>query len=300
MNEGLPSVIRGGQSMALCGFPYYGSDVGGYRWAPHKELFIRWAQFGAFCPIMEVGGKSYHEPWMFDHETVMIFRQYAQLHAHMLPYLWHYANVAVETGDPMIRPLIWHFPHDSSAWEEEFEYMLGEELLVAPIFRPGNIRSIYLPEGIWMDFWSGEVLKGPMHIDSYLTPLSQLPLFLSVTPKTLELFLAPLLTRQLADFDDRIVYFTWGVKKFILKAPLERLLEQMDIFRESYPGNDGPIRDEDIAVLKEGVKAFSTYMQGEYQRGHFPEHVNETLSQRLDMIELNMMLHEKLSQELDE
>jgi len=110
MNKGLPSVIRGGQSMALCGFPYWGSDVGGYRWGPRKELFIRWAQFGAFCPIMEVGGKSYHEPWMFDSETVSIFRRYAQLHEHIFPYLWHYATVAAETGDPVIRPLFWHFP----------------------------------------------------------------------------------------------------------------------------------------------------------------------------------------------
>ena len=299
MDRGLPSVIRGGQSMAICGFPYWGSDVGGYRWGPHKELFIRWTQFGAFCPIMEVGGKSYHEPWMFDSETVSIFRRYAQLHAHMFPYLWHYANVAVQEGDPMIRPLFWHFPEDSNAWEEEFEYMLGEELLVAPLYRPGNIRSVYIPQGEWMDFWSGEILSGPLYIDSYLTQLSQIPLFLSVKQTTSELLLGPLLNQQLTDFESRVDYFTWGLKKFILRPPIERLLKQMDIFRESFPRTYGPCTIEELLQLEEGVSTFSMYLQGEYQRGHFPDHVHETLSQRLEMVELNIMLHKKLFKVLD-
>lgn len=177
--------------------------------------------------------------------------------------------------------------------------MLGEELLVAPLYRPGNIRSIYLPEGTWIDFWSGEILNGPMHIDSYLTQLSQIPLFLSVTPTTPELFLGPMLNKQLMDFESRVDYFTRGMKKFLLKTPIERLLEQMDIFRESFPKLYGPCTAEDILQLEEGVGTFTVYLQGEYQRGHFPEHVYEALSQRLEMVELNIMLHEKLLQVLD-
>jgi len=170
---------------------------------------------------------------------------------------------------------------------------------VAPIYRPGNIRSVYLPEGRWVDFWSGEILNGPLHIKRYLTNLSQLPLFLFVNQSTLELFIDPLLDQQLTDLEDRVEYFARGVKKYLLRLPHKRLLEQMEKFRASFPDPDGHVTPEDILVLQNGVKAFTVYVQGEYQRGHFPDHVYETLSQRLEMVELNMMLQNKLTRALD-
>jgi alpha-D-xyloside xylohydrolase len=184
--SGLQSVITAGQTAGLSGFPYWSSDIGGYFGVPTDEVFIRWAQFGAFSPIMQIHGMGKREPWEFSRETLEIYRYYAQLHLDLFPYTYTYAYRAHSTGLPLMRSLALEFPNDPGAWGDvaEHEYMFGEELLVAPVYYGLNrYRHTYLPslggaagEGAWLDFWTGRPAEAG---HSYVVPagLDTIPVF---------------------------------------------------------------------------------------------------------------------------
>jgi len=182
--RGLPAVIRAIQSASISGFPFWGSDIGGFEKGPaSKECFIRWTQFGAFSPIMELGGGGCHEPWdfsVYDEETLTLYRLYARLHSALIPYIASYGYIAAKNGTPIVRPLFFQFPRDLHAplWDD-YEYMFGEYILVAPVYKEGGIRDIYLPEGTWIYWWDEKkVLRGPRVIKRFPAPLSQIPLFI--------------------------------------------------------------------------------------------------------------------------
>jgi alpha-D-xyloside xylohydrolase len=167
---GLPSVIVAAQSAGSCGFPFWASDIGGYFGTPTDEVFIRWAQFGALSPIMQIHGLGRREPWDFGPETLAIYKRYAQLHVDLFLHHTH-AQIATATGIPIMRALALEFPDDPRIWGDssagigqemiEHEYCFGDALLVAPVYWSGDrVRHLYLPDGQWRDFWSGEMLEG--------------------------------------------------------------------------------------------------------------------------------------------
>jgi len=161
--SGLRSVIIAGQSAGLSGFPYWGSDIGGYFGNPSDEVYVRWAQLGAFSPIMMVHGAGRREPWTFSPQTLDIYRRYAQLHTDLFPYIQAYAAVAAQTGLPIMRAMPLEFPDDPAAWSEEnqHQYCFGAELIVAPLYYGfSRERWVYLPAGGWRDFWTGELIPG--------------------------------------------------------------------------------------------------------------------------------------------
>ncbi|MCX6029288.1 MAG: hypothetical protein NT169_08295 [Chloroflexi bacterium] len=183
---GLPSVILAGQSAGLSGFPFWASDIGGYFGTPTDEVFIRWTQFGALSPIMQLHGLGCREPWNFAAETLAIYRRYAQLHMDLLPYILTFARQAVETGLPIMRALALEFPDDAGIWGDpstgsgrdmaEHEYCFGDALLVAPVYWGGDrFRHAYLPAGDWRDFWTGAALAGG-RVHRLPAPLELLPL----------------------------------------------------------------------------------------------------------------------------
>ncbi len=193
---GLPSVITAGQNAGLSGFPYWTCDIGGYFGSPTEETFIRWTQFGAFSPIMQVHGLGKREPWNFSARTLEIYRRYAQLHMDLFPYIYTYAKIASETGLPVLRALPIEFPDDKRIWEDisAYEYCLGEALLVAPVyFGANNKRLTYLPKGSWRDFWNGKHYQGGCTYEME-SPLELIPVavkagsiipFLDPSPETL-------------------------------------------------------------------------------------------------------------------
>jgi alpha-D-xyloside xylohydrolase len=136
--DGLPSVILAGQNAALSGIPMWGSDIAGYAGRPTKEVFIRWTQFGAFSPFMQVHMTSNLGPWDFDRETLEIFREFTRLRTQLFPYLYAAAEEASRTGLPIIRPMVLAFPDDADARDHVFQYLFGPDLLVAPITSPGR------------------------------------------------------------------------------------------------------------------------------------------------------------------
>ncbi|MBN1866660.1 hypothetical protein JW916_05165 [Candidatus Sumerlaeota bacterium] len=160
-------------NLAICGFPFWGSDTGGFPDPPGNEVTIRWAQFSALCPIFETAGRPYNYSTTYRD----IYRQYADLYTRLFPYRWSYAREAHETGHPICRALALEYPDDANGWNEKFEYLFGEWLLVAPMVEGGTQRDVYLPTGTWIDWWNGTHYTGGQTLEDYDAPLDTLPLF---------------------------------------------------------------------------------------------------------------------------
>jgi alpha-D-xyloside xylohydrolase len=176
--EAMVCNLRSGLSLALSGVAFWSHDIGGF-WGkpPSQELYIRWAQFGLLSSHARFHGTSAREPWVFGPRAVEIVRRFARLRYSLLPYLYSYAHVAHLTGVPLMRPMILEFPDDPQCVYLDTQYMLGGELLVAPIFSPDGRRTVYLPQGKWHDFWTYKEYQGPMVL-SCKAPLSRIPLFI--------------------------------------------------------------------------------------------------------------------------
>lgn len=177
---GLPAAINDAISLSMSGFPNFGSDIGGYRnGQPSKEVLIRWAQFQAVLPVMQLGGNDpHHNPWDFtryDQETLDIYRVYAKLHTSLFPYLYNLSANADQA--PLVRPVGLQFPDDPAAVEADYEFMVGDDLLVAPIYAGGFSREVHFPEGEWVNWFDPEeVIEGPLTVTREVA-LDQLPLF---------------------------------------------------------------------------------------------------------------------------
>jgi len=174
--QSLASTIRGGLSAGLSGLPFWSNDIGGYRGMPSAELYVRWAQFGLFCSHSRMHGDSRREPWHFGEEAVSIVRRYALLRYELFPYIYSTAFEAGLKGLPVIRALPLLFPDDANVHGKDFEYMFGPWLLVSPVIEPGGKSSVYLPEGAWFDYWTGEFLEGPRNLRLHV-PLDVLPIY---------------------------------------------------------------------------------------------------------------------------
>jgi alpha-glucosidase (family GH31 glycosyl hydrolase) len=178
-SSGLRTAIVAGLSAGLSGFPYWTSDIGGYFGTPSDETYMRWTQFGAFSPIMMIHGAGRREPWTFSKQTLDVYRRYAKLHTELFPYIYAYAHKASLTGIPIMRAMPLEFPDDPGAWGNlaEHQYCFGAELLVAPVYYGfSRTRQVYLPEGQWRDFWTGELLQGGQ-VTPRRADIEQIPVF---------------------------------------------------------------------------------------------------------------------------
>ncbi len=167
-------------NLSLSGVPFCGSDVGGFMGNATGELLVRWMQLGVFTPFFRNHsntGTRRQEPWAFGPEVEGICRAYIQLRYQLLPYLYTLFLEAHRQGTPILRPMAWQAPHDSTALAIGDQFMLGPSLLVAPILQQGaTARTVYLPAGVWYDFWSGELLHGRSRLVAE-APLDLIPLY---------------------------------------------------------------------------------------------------------------------------
>ena len=167
-------------NMGMSGVGFVGSDIGGFEGNATPELFARWMQVGLLYPLMR--GHSAlltrpHEPWAFGSEVEEICRSFINLRYQLLPYLYTLFWEATETGAPILRPLLYHFPQDPNTYSLGDQVMLGPFLMAAPLLRPGlTHRAVYLPAGTWLDWWTGESFTGPSHILA-AAPLEHMPLY---------------------------------------------------------------------------------------------------------------------------
>jgi alpha-D-xyloside xylohydrolase len=174
--DSLAFTLRGGLSLGLSGVPFWSHDVGGYRGKPSEKLYIRWAQFGLFTSHTRCHGESEREPWVYGDRALDIFRQYAHLRYQLFPYLYSCAHEAAITGVPILRAMLLEFPDDPNCYDKDLQYMFGPWFLVAPIYNESDQRSVYLPPGQWVDYWTGEINQGPTSI-FIRAQLDQLPLY---------------------------------------------------------------------------------------------------------------------------
>ena len=158
---GLPSVVTAGITAGMSGFSNWGPDI--MSAGDSRELWMRWVEFGALTPIMR--DHVWNKPdrsfnlWT-DSDTTAHFRRYAVLHSTLLPYLVTYGEEAHRTGVPIMRHPALEYPHDPRSVATEYEYLLGKELLIAPVVAPSNMRELYVPPGEWINYWNGDSLTG--------------------------------------------------------------------------------------------------------------------------------------------
>jgi len=179
--DDMAASLRGALSWILSGAAFASFDMGGFFGIPtltdppSPELYVRWSQMGLlFSHARAHGHTAPREPWAYGEPALSIFRRYAQLRYRLLPYLYAAARRA-PAGVPLARPLVYDHPADPTTWHIDHEYLLGPDLLVAPMFVARGRRDIYLPAGGWYDFWTDRRFEGSRWI-TYDAELETLPL----------------------------------------------------------------------------------------------------------------------------
>ncbi|MEV0848112.1 TIM-barrel domain-containing protein [Streptomyces sp. NPDC049954] len=159
--EDLASVLRGGLSLGLTGQPFWSHDIGGFHGTPSPELYVRWAQFGLLSPMARFHGMTSRLPWDFPQEACDAVREAALLRESLLPYLVEQAARCVRGGLPLMRPMFLDQPRRPDAHAADLQYLLGPDLLVAPLYAPGGRRQVWFPPGEWAHYATGEKVAGP-------------------------------------------------------------------------------------------------------------------------------------------
>jgi alpha-D-xyloside xylohydrolase len=186
-NQTFHHQIAAGLNFALSGFPYWTTDVAGY-WPlkddptmtspEYQELYTRWFQFGAFCPMFRTHGhRPHNEIWTFSNVSPILLN-YDRLRYRMMPYIYSLAWKVTNEDYTIQRPLLMDWRTDPKVWDIGDEYMFGPAFLVSPVWQEGaRARKVYLPEAkTWYDFWTGEKVQGKREFDVE-APLQTLPLF---------------------------------------------------------------------------------------------------------------------------
>ena len=160
--EAMAQMLRGGLSLGLSGFGYWSHDIGGFEGTPDAAVYKRWIAFGLLSSHSRLHGSgSYRVPWLFDEEAVDVLRTFTRLKMRLMPYLLGAAGQAAAEGIPMMRAMALAFPDDPGCTHLDRQYMLGDDLLVAPVLSADGAVSYYVPEGTWTHFLTGEQVTGP-------------------------------------------------------------------------------------------------------------------------------------------
>jgi len=174
-------VIRAGLNIGLSGVPAWANCMGGFEQVADPELYVRWCQFGMFSPIAHLFGMehpNYKEPWRYGAEALTIFTQYDQLRYRLIPYLYAAYFESYRTGSPVMQAMVFNYPQDVNTYNIDDQYFFGDQMMVCPVTVKGaKSRVIYLPEGEWVDYWTGEKFRGRTNILA-LTPLAKLPVYI--------------------------------------------------------------------------------------------------------------------------
>ncbi len=167
-------------NLGMSAVAFCGADVGGFAHDTNGELLVRWTQVGAFFPYFRnhcAIGFARQEPWAFGETYEQIIKRYIELRYEWLPHLYTLCFEANQTGVPMMRPLMMEYPNDEETWNISDQFMVGEQVMVAPIVRPyTKHRIVYFPEGRWIDYWTKERFEGGRR---YIVeaPLDRLPIY---------------------------------------------------------------------------------------------------------------------------
>ena len=181
--DGMAGSLRGGLHLGLSGFAFWSHDVPGFHSIPDfmnspldEKVYVRWTQFGVFTSHMRYHGTCKREPWHYP-AIAPIVKKWWHLRYRLIPYIIEESEKACKSGLPLVQALLLRHPHDRQCWHIDDEYYFGKEFLICPVMSSDNCRDIYLPEGMWVNFFTGERLEGGRWYDHVETPLEHMPVF---------------------------------------------------------------------------------------------------------------------------
>ena len=180
---GMAGSLKGGLHLGLSGFAFWSHDVPGFHSTPDfmnspidEQVYVRWTQFGVFTSHMRYHGTCKREPWYYPN-IAPIIKRWWKLRYRLIPYIIEQSEMACNSGKPLIQALLFQHPEDRQVWNIDDEYYFGNEFLVCPVMNAENRRDIYLPEGAWVNFMTGERLQGGRWYYNMEVPLDQMPVF---------------------------------------------------------------------------------------------------------------------------
>ncbi len=194
INDGLPSVIPAGISLGICGIGYFHSDIGGFHTFPEisrdKEIFMRWAEMEVFSPvIISHEGINPKLNWQFDSDDECLehLAKMSQIYVYLKPYYKYISREYKEKGLPLIRACYLHYETDPKLHELKYQYLLGRDLLIAPVYKPNvDKRRVYFPDDIWLHLWSNKKFTKGWH--EVNAPFGRPPVFYRRDSKFSKLF----------------------------------------------------------------------------------------------------------------
>jgi alpha-D-xyloside xylohydrolase len=181
--DGMAGSLKGGLHLGLSGFGFWSHDVPGFHSIPDfmnsvipDDLYVRWTQFGVFSSHIRYHGTSKREPYEYP-AIADIVRNWWNLRYALIPYLLKQSQKVTESGYPILRALVFHHPEDKMCWHIHDQYYFGDDFLVAPVMNPDNKRDVYLPEGKWVNFFTGEISEGNQWLKNLEVPLNSMPVW---------------------------------------------------------------------------------------------------------------------------
>lgn len=163
--ESMSESLRGGLSLGMTGFGYWSHDIGGFEHSSPAHVYKRWVQFGLLSSHSRLhGSSSYRVPWVYDDQAVDVLRKFTKLKCSLMPYLYAQAKITSNSGLPMMRSMVLEFPDNPACRTLDQQYMLGDNLLIAPIFNESGDVTYYLPQGKWTNLLNFKVIEGNNYI----------------------------------------------------------------------------------------------------------------------------------------
>ena len=157
----MAETLRSGLSLACAGFGFWSHDISGFENTAPADIYKRWCQFGLLSSHSRLhGSSSYRVPWLFDEEACDVLRKFVKLKCRLMPYIYRQAVLAHEEGTPVMRPMFVEFPEDRACETLDKQYMRGDALLAAPVFKESGEAEYYLPKGKWFNLLTGRTVEG--------------------------------------------------------------------------------------------------------------------------------------------
>ncbi len=181
--DGMAGSLKGGLHIGLSGFGFWSHDVPGFHGVPDfmnsiipDDLYVRWTQFGVFSSHLRYHGTSKREPYEYPAVSGIV-RKWLKLRYALIPYLLEQSEKTTKTGYPVLRAMLFHHPNDKMCWHIDDQYYFGDDLLVAPVMNSDNKRDVYLPEGEWVNLFTGEKFKGKQWLNDFKCPMEEMPVW---------------------------------------------------------------------------------------------------------------------------
>ena len=181
--DGMAGSLRGGLHLGLSGFAFWSHDVPGFHSVPDfmnspldETVYVRWTQFGVFTSHIRYHGTCKREPWHYP-AIAPIIKKWWRLRYKLLPYIYEQSQRACRNGMPMLQALLLRHPNDRQCWHIDDEYYFGDDFLVCPVMNSDGCRDLYLPEGEWVDFFTGRRYHGGHWLTDIYYPLELMPVF---------------------------------------------------------------------------------------------------------------------------